>query len=58
LIYNDLNKDNYGTKLQVKKCLCDDSTCAKCLSINCEDKGMPGSYEREETGLAKELGRR
>jgi len=21
-----------------KKCLCDDPTCAKCLSLNCEDK--------------------
>lgn len=24
--------------LLVKKCLCDNPTCAKCLSVNCEDK--------------------
>lgn len=25
-------------KLQNNKCLCDDPACAKCLSVNCEDK--------------------
>ncbi len=25
-------------KKETKKCLCDEPQCAKCLSVNCEDK--------------------
>ena len=24
-----------------KKCLCDNTTCAKCLGLNCKDKNCP-----------------
>ena len=26
------------SQLKIKKCLCNNPTCAKCLGINCQDK--------------------
>lgn len=40
-------------KIQNRKCLCDNSTCAKCLSINCQDKNC-----KVHTKEGKEIWRR
>ena len=37
------------SKLEMKKCICDSSTCAKCLGANCEDKNcIIHTKERKE----------